>query len=299
MTREEFENKRKKELRGTYLSEQEKVSYLQRLLKPYDGDKVFLLQYLEADGNELHDKFWNCKSSSRFAFELYSWMAADSRYKNFEFEKKLLGIKHGTPPNMDVYFEVENRVIFIESKFSENYLPSIDDVADAYYVDYPDAYDSKRKNKLNSTLTERYQNDENAAQMFSSLVTRTKEILRNASKNKTWMYFKQEITHLVGIALTVRKDKTGYYKNKQLEFYNIYYDFGDVVEECTEQFFKESNDIMQQLLEGYCKSFKYSHLSAQEMVKSRTITNFDPNTLAFESNKTIGEILKEQFKFEF
>ena len=116
---------------------------------------------------------------------------------------------------------------------------------------------------------------------------------------KTWMYFKQEITHLVGIALTVRLDKTGYYKDKDIEFYNIYYDFGDDIEKEVEPFFTECQILMCKLLKDYCKSFTYSHMSAQEMVKSRTITNFDSNTLAFESNKTIGEILKEQFKFEF
>ena len=295
MDRKEFEKIKGKERFGV----EDKLIYLKRLMTPYDGNKTFLLQYLEADGNELHDKFWSYKSSSRFAFELYSWLA-NGTAKNFEFEKKLNGIKHASPPNMDLYFEIENRAIFIESKFSEEYVPTIDDLPDAYYKAKDEAYDSKGKNLLKSELPERYRKQKDIAVEIQKLVEKTRKIVNKMPSRKTWMYFKQEITHLVGIALTVRLDKTGYYKNKDIEFYNIYYDFGDDIEKEVEPFFTECQRLMSGLLKDYCKSFKYSHMSAQDMVKTNKIAEFNKDTKAFAANgQTIGEILEKKYLFRF
>ena len=200
---------------------------------------------------------------------------------------------------MDIYFEIGNKAFFIESKFSEEYGPTIDDLPDAYYKQN-EAYDSKGKNLLKSKLSERYRGQEDIAVEIQELVEKTRKIVNKMPSRKTWMYFKQEITHLVGIALTVRLDKTGYYKDKDIEFYNIYYDFGDDIEKEVEPFFTECQILIRKLLKDYCKSFTYSHMSAQEMVKTNKIVEFNKDTKAFAANgQTIGEILEKQYLFRF
>ena len=121
-----------------YLSKETRLEYFQRLIKPYTkkGEtKYFIMQYLDGDGNELNKKFWSIHSSSRFAFELYSWMANDSRITDFSFEKKLMGLNEAKKgPNMDVYIEKTNEAFFIESKFTEKTSPTIDNLSEAYYL---------------------------------------------------------------------------------------------------------------------------------------------------------------------
>ena len=284
-----------------HLTKDKKVEYFERLIKPYekvDGVKeYFIMQYLQGDGNELKEKFWSIHSSSRFAFELYSWMVNDIRIKRFCFEKKLEGLKDTTtPPNMDVYFELDNRIIFIESKFSEISTQSINNLSEAYYVE-------KGQTKTNRGLAakleliDRYHNHEDGKTRFVKFINDVKEKLSKKYK-PCWMDYKQEITHLVGIYLTIANDKTGYYKNKDIDFYNVYYDFEDKPDSPIEWFFDEAKEMMIDLLvdRGLCKSFEYKHLTAQNLVESEVIVKFDKDTPAFGlENKTIGEMLKDYF----
>ena len=119
-----FINKKTKE-NGGEIKGLDKLNYFERMIIPYDkkGKKLFITQYLSGDGNELNKKFWAVNSSSRFAFELYSWMAREEAKDvlDFQFEKKLKNIV-GSPknPNMDVYIEKKDEIIFIESKFNHS-----------------------------------------------------------------------------------------------------------------------------------------------------------------------------------
>ena len=58
---------------NVYISSEDIVQYLGRLCKNRKQGK-FISQYLEGDGNEISKKFWSVKSSSRLAFDLYSWI---------------------------------------------------------------------------------------------------------------------------------------------------------------------------------------------------------------------------------
>ncbi|NLY48683.1 MAG: hypothetical protein GX059_06640 [Clostridiales bacterium] len=83
--------------------------------------KTFISQYNSGDGNELKKKFWSVHSSSRYAFEAYSWLANEKSCLDIEFEMKLpalTGYSVGAP-NMDVYIEFTDKNIFIESKLLE------------------------------------------------------------------------------------------------------------------------------------------------------------------------------------
>lgn len=283
-----------------YLKKEKRVEYFERLIKPYEKNGIkeyFIMQYLDGDGNELNEKFWSTHSSSRFAFELYSWMANCNSIKDICFEKKLIGLNETKrSPNMDVYIELDNRIIFIESKFSESSSQKIDSLSPAY---------DKEKGKAETNhglvgkleLIERYYGHDDAVEAFPRFIKDVRNKL-DRKYNPCWMDYKQEITHLVGIYLTIANDLTNYYKNKDIEFYNVYYDFEDQPNSPVEWFFKEASGLMNNLLvkNGLCKTFKYEHLSAQSLANSDVIIKFDKSVSAYGlSNRTIGEQLKDEF----
>lgn len=283
-----------------HLEKEKRAEYFERLIKPYEKKGVkeyFIMQYLDGDGNELNEKFWSVHSSSRFAFELYSWMANCSLIKDICFEKKLTGLNETKrSPNMDVYIELDDRIIFIESKFSESSSQKIDSLSPAY---------DKEKGKAETNhglvgkleLIERYYGHDDASEAFPKFIESVRSNL-DCKYKPCWMDYKQEITHLVGIYLTIANDSTNYYKNKNIEFYNVYYDFEDQPNSPVEWFFKKASDLMNNLLvkNGLCKTFKYEHLSAQSLANSNVIIKFDKSVSAYGlSNRTIGEQLKDEF----
>ena len=287
---------------GEYVTDEEKLIYLERLMKPYQkaGRHHFITQYLEADGNELSKKFWSIRSSSRFAFELYSWMAEQADVKSLFFEYKLVGIK-GSPkkPNMDVYIEKGDSAIFIESKFAESYSQSSFSMPDAYWKK-EGAISADGTKDLRSTLGERYYGLTDVANRFSAFIQKAEELLKAAKKeDRCWMDFEQEIKHLIGIALTLIASKTQY-RDKDIKFYNVYYDFGDPIYPYVHDFFSLAEKMMNELLvdAGYCKSFEYGHISAQKLAQSTKVAEFDPHAKAFGSEKEIHEILWEQYFFD-
>ena len=113
------------------------------------------------------------------------------------------------------------------------------------------------------------------------------------------MDFKQEITHLIGIFLTVLENRF-FYKDKEVEFYNVYYDFKDKGNDAIEWFFKRANKLGKELLvdKGLCKSFTYEHLTAQEMVKTNKIGDYSRNPNAFGlKDVKVKDKLLEYFDF--
>ena len=298
MTRDEFDQKHFPKYGAAYLDFDTKLCYLKRLIQPYKkvSNECFLLQYVAGQGNELKSNFWSIHSSSRFAFELYSWMADVLSISAIYFEKKLKGLYRSPGvPNMDVYIEKDNRIIFIESKFSEKYTQTIDTLSTSYY------YDIETKDRKEE-VEKRYYGFNNIAFEISSLINKLKKkLLASKDLERIWMNFHQEITHLVGIALTVTSDLTDNYKGKDLEFYNVYYEFEDDINDIAKWFFTEAKEIMNRLLveTGYCKSFEYKYCSAQDFVKKGVITTFDKDTFAFGTNKkqTIGQLLEDNFDF--
>lgn len=295
MKRIEFNNKHKKQINDFDVRQ----TYYKRLISPYikKGErKVFLSQYLNADGNELSFKFWSPKSSSRFAFELYSWMASSKKVDDIEVEKKLtqiVGSRRKT--NIDIFIEIGNRVVFVESKLTESVSQDLNALSDSYYLPLGESKNSK------TTLEHRYHGQTDIANAIHEFVCGfIKPALEAKKYPSCWMDYKQEITHLVGILLDVTLNKNNYYKDKDIEFYNIYYDFEDEEYDFIDEFFKKANNMVNDLLvkKGLCKSFTYKRMTAQEMVKSGKIIRFDQNTKSYASNKTIGETLFEQFDFK-
>ena len=162
------------------------LEYLKKLITPYEKKgkrKLFILQFARGAGNELAEKFWSPISSSRLAFDLYSWLAEEKNVIDFEFEKQLPGLKSGgMGPNMDVFIETQDELIFIESKFTEKaelgYInhknPSASYLSPAYYADV--------HGKKAMTLEERFYNKP-FAERFSKFCNEWRSVRRKTFNN--------------------------------------------------------------------------------------------------------------------
>lgn len=154
-----------------------KIDYLRRLFYPFKKDgklDSFVFHYLQGSGNELKEKFWSPRSSSRLCFDLYSWMGSDDGYSVIQFEKKLPGIKSGArqiSPNMDVYFESGNEIVFIESKYTETALNKnyLKDLPEAYW-NTDQVYLSVSGKKVNYSIGERYHNKKKVFEVTYSVI---------------------------------------------------------------------------------------------------------------------------------
>lgn len=145
-------------MKGKYIPNEEKLKYFERLIIPYKfkgNQQFFIEQYLKGAGKELSGSFWNVKSSSRMAFDLFSWIVNSHNVMDFSFEYKLPRLQSGgESPNMDVFIETSDEIIFIESKYSEK--------ANLNYKNghLPKAYFSKEPHgKKQWSLEERYYNE--------------------------------------------------------------------------------------------------------------------------------------------
>ena len=188
-----------------------KLEYFERLVAPNESEKYFIEQFLEGSGNELADKFWSDRSSSRLCFDLYSWICKNKDVKNFRFEKKLPGVKTGKNrvsgvPNMDVFFEINDSLVFIESKYTEtgnnwNYKEDIQGngfyLSEAYWGTNEEGYKSCKL-----TIDERFYNHPEIALLFSKFCNNIQNEInerRPEYSKYSWFDPKQETCHLFGI----------------------------------------------------------------------------------------------------
>jgi hypothetical protein len=207
------------------ISKDKKLVYLEEMIQPYEKNhekKYFIEQYLRGSGNELSGKFWELKSSSRLAYDLYSWMKDDERILDFEFEYQLPNLRSGgIGPNMDVFIETIDELIFIESKFTEKAnLHFIDNgyLKEAYYADKP--YGRKQMG-----LKERFNGSE-WAQLFSDFCYKWENRMNEEGwhNGKDWFEPKQETCHLSGILLYLfDKQNRHRIQNKKIRLFNIYW----------------------------------------------------------------------------
>ncbi len=275
-----------------------KDEYLDRLNSIYIKNgisKSFIEQYKKGEGNELNGKFFSPISSSRLCFELFSWMADDDSIKDIEFEYYLPGLKsihsHRVPqPNMDVYYE-EVDINFIESKFTETSYNKIEGISKNYYDYYLDGNNNISKSVLD-VCNIRFDGNLVFARYFIKLVN---EILNYGENNnqlnkRDWFDLKQEITHVFGIGQYIYK----YKPNKNINFYNLVYDFGYGISNLALEYKRLVNNMMTEYIHelGLNIRFTYDFMYMQDYVK-----NIDLNRKAFKSNKAIKEILMD-FKLE-
>lgn len=254
---------------GVFIKNNQKKEYIKRLGKPYTKNvkcKFFLDQFVAGAGNELSGKFWNAKSSSRFAFDLYSWMAYDKTISDFEFEYHLPGLASGgMGPNMDVYLETRDEVIFIESKFSE--------LANLHYIDnkyLSEAYYTEKEyGKKKLTLLERYYGFA-FAQDFSNFCYEIEAAMNENGwhEGDDWFEPKQETCHLAGLLIHLMKNKVRF-DGKKVKLHNIYYSMkGDGRSELLEFFESKVTKLIERIKPVFGNiSIEFKSFSVQEMLE--------------------------------
>ena len=261
---------------------------------PYKNNQYFIIQYLQGDGSELSGKFWSVISSSRFAFEMYSWLANIDEIKDIRFELKLIGITNRGVPNMDVFIDYTDTLYFIESKFTESYPQIIDcnTLPAAYWKEKGDKEAlTTSKKPIGSALIKRYHYDEEALSEFLWFIKTMKEELEkldDSLKPYTWMEYGQEIKHLYGLYFYLKEKEQ--YHHKKVEFYNVYYNFGDDINLVITLFFKEGEKMMNRLLKRYGIEFKYAPVTAQKV-----IDRFPDSAKAYEKDTLVKALLKNEF----
>ena len=288
MKRDEIENPTKQ------MSAAEKLSYFQRLITKYDSKKYFINQYLEADGHELNGKFFSPRSSSRLAFELYSFLATKPGIKHFQFEKKLPGINRSQwVPNMDVYFEKDKNIYFIESKYTEISSNNAETIPDAYYVD-GGAVSQRDGQPLKTTLYDRFYGNREVADIFSAFV---KKVQSECTSQTVWFDIKQEVTHLFGIVFYIINNKTSIKRKKidNIKFYNIVYKFDDFEEDDSHiHFIKLANDMIDEIKKTkLLKSLNFSFEYKVKTIQDDVLPLISQDQKAFGTDRTVFDMLAQ------
>lgn len=268
-------------MKGKYISNEEKLQYFERLIEPYkfkDKTQFFIEQYLKGAGKELSGSFWNVKSSSRMAFDLFSWLVKLQNVKDFSFEYKLPGLQSGgESPNMDVFIETIDEIIFIESKYSER--------ASLNYKKghLPKAYFSKEPHgKRGWSLEKRYYNEPICNEIISFIDDVDSFLAKQTMRGKCeWFYPKQETCHLIGIILMLlghgdKQIRDEILKGKELRFYNVFWKFDkDDEKSSLAQFFKKrASDLFNQVFDSNVHpeykniKFVYETLTVQDLLSN-------------------------------
>lgn len=262
---------------GKYIPNEEKLKYYERLIQPYTlkgSTRFFIEQFLHGAGKELSGSFWNVKSSSRMAFDLYSWLAYSPSVKDFSFEYKLPRLQSGGEgPNVDVFIETSDEIIFIESKYSEkanlNYKNG--HLSKAYFSKEPHG-------KKQWSLEARYYN-EPICDKITSFINEVESFLVRIPNKKDiceWFYPKQETCHLIGIILMLlghgdKQIQRSILNGKELRFYNVFWKFEEDNEESDLAKFFESKaiELFNQIFADKKVNLIYETLTVQDLLSNK------------------------------
>lgn len=285
------------------MDSKQKHVYLERLIKPIENNQVtsfFIDQYLAGNGNELQNKFWSNISSSRLAFDLYSWIPG------VKFEFKLPGVicsNKGAAgvPNMDVYIETDEHMVFIESKYTESaglkYCKGNNPALSKAY------WDKGIYNGL--PLQNRFYGRKDIGEKFCDFCAEVQsEIDINVKSQDGWKWFdvKQETCHLFGIimyALNARKTDGAYVcghdriNNKKISLCNIIWKLsGDDFGAAFPMFFKKKAEELVNEVLGNC--FRYEVYTVQDLLIKDSFYGLDfKNAKAFGLDIMLDDQMKQ------
>ncbi len=280
---------------GKRLEKDERFIYESRLAQTYskkDEKRCFLDQLINGCGNELKDKFWSKISSSRLAFDIYSWLAEDDSCIDIQLEYKMPGIiskGRECKANMDVMIETENDIWFIESKFTEtaNNKEYEKCLPEAYWKAYEkDGHQNCYKKAdgkgyvYDYPILKRFGNQKIMAEEFQKFCID----ISNESKNEgmDWFDAKQETCHLFGILKFMLENDLG--TNKTVHFANIVYQFrGEEVSEFSKKFRVKAIEMSEKVTG---KKLDYRIAYVQDVI------NIYGERRAFCSDKTVREIFE-------
>ncbi len=261
--------------------------YLRRLKTPYEKKglrKQFFDQFEKASGQEIKDgKFWRIISSSRLCFDLYSWMADDDNYVDFEVEKQLTGLNAGgSPPNMDVYYETASDIFFIESKYTELVRGKFK-IPEAYWVE-TDAYHNTKGELTEKPILERYRGRSDVKDKFVSFIKNVR-ILEESRKGATWFDSKQEICHLLGIVFYMLENKP----QKYVHFLNVAANYSH--NELAVVFCIRAEEMIQQILiaNSISAPFDYQLCSVKDFFERFQLLD----RKGYQTSKTVRELISD------
>lgn len=208
-----------------FIEIQDMETYFHRLTWKPAKRSPFIYDYIAGDGDELASKFWNTKSSSRLAFDMWSWLVDHASVKSIAFERKLPGViaSYKGPagvPNMDIFLSTESTLLYVESKFTEIprfvYKGNARDCLSAAY------WSTEKHGGL--FPSKRFYNEQYIFNCFSEFVDSIQHLVETNSQesDSKWFDAKQETCHLFGIIfdlLGAGKYETGYAINPQPNSY--------------------------------------------------------------------------------
>ena len=270
--------------------------YYKRLSTPYSkGGKQFLFieQFNAGSGNELLEKFWSPRSSSRLCFDLYSWMGSDPNYDAVEFERKLPGIISGgrqVSPNMAVFFESGEGLFFIESKYTETVLNRgyKKGLPEAYW-NKNDAYKSAGGKLVGYPIIRRYHGYEDVMEAFVSFID---EIDAEAAKEekRSWFDAKQETCHLLGIVLFALENKP----TKPIHFFNVA--ANESYSDLSVLFCEKAEEMVGRILEEHAvaSSFDYQLCGVDDFFGSFMLWD----KKGYQSDRTVRELVSDRSRYE-
>lgn len=271
-------------------------------------DEYFIEQFLQGSGNELKKKFWSDRSSSRLCFDLYSWLCEEKGVKNFQFEKHLPGIlvgenKTAGTPNMDVFFEKGDDVVFVESKYTEKsgWEYKDDKKKDGFYLS--EAYwgeDGYKSCKMSSG--ERFYGQPNIAELFrlfcEEIQIEIKERKENELKQYSWFDPKQETCHLFGIIFYVINNKI---KKKNIFLCNNVYemktDCFEIKGSIVEVFKKKAELMLNEIFKKNNCTFTFEVNTIQDMLEKGFKGIDFPNAKLFaaDDGSLVGDYIKKHY----
>lgn len=273
------------------MKEEIRKDYLKRLFIPYrkrNECKSFIYQYLQGSGNELKKKFWSTSSSSRLCFDLYSWMASDKRFIDFEFEKKLESIISGNRrvfANMDVYFETKDGIYFIESKYTETTNNSFynQTLPQAYWKE-DNVYLNVKGKEVPGSILDRYNNEAVVKDEFVKFIA---EIGNLAVQENcaSWFDAKQETCHLLGIVFYAIKNTP----QKPIHFFNISVNYKRN-DGFAELFRSKAEEMMKRILNEKSVQFDYQFYSVRDFFNKNQYLE----QKGYQTERTVFELVSDK-----
>lgn len=292
-----------------YLEDSLILKYFERLISENKSKTLFIEQFLHGSGNELKDKFWSDRSSSRLCFDMYSWLCQEPNILEFQFEKQLPGVKTGInrvsgAPNMDVYFELEKDIVFIESKYTEkdSWKYKNDKIKEGFHLS--EAYWEQgcyKSCKLNNG--ERFYDESRIAGLFSQFCEEIQSLIdkkKNTEEHSKYRWFdpKQETCHLFGIIFYVLLKKV---KGKHIHLCNNVWrcneDCFDLSNSIVGEFKKKAEKMLNGIFYKFNCEFTFEVHTIQDIL-SNGFMNFNfANAKLFANNKeTVKDYIESHYK---
>lgn len=288
-----------------------KLNYFERLIAQNGSDTYFIEQFLKGSGNELAGKFWSDKSSSRLCFDLYSWFCTMKDIKDFQFEKQLPGVLTGKNrtsgvPNIDVFFQKGDDIIFIESKYTESckWKYKKDKTNNGYYLS--EAYWGENGYKsCTINIGERFYGNSKVAEIFSTFcseIQREIDTRKNEHQRFSWFDPKQETCHLFGIIFYVINNKI---ENKNIFLCNNVWeceksgDCFDISGSIVEVFKNKAEEILNEIFKDNKCKFTFEVNKIQDIMQNG-FKGFDfPNARLFAMDDvSLTDFINQNYRLD-